>query len=645
MLYPMAYHLCIELSAAGFPPTGTKDDNYIIHVEFHGTGRDDYKVEYKKLENTLLTEYLRQRDGPDFHQKLMKLTFNITLADETNLFCRSVLERGIFCHQRVFFFLGHSENQLKKRSCFLMSASHEKIHELLAQFGDFLGERNLGKRARKIGMLFSKMNKPLRLTAANYKVEPDTKRRVFRSHELPDGCGFMSQEFSTEVQKVFELDYQPSAVQVRYRGIEGMLVLKEDLMEFKVQFHNSMKKFVTPEENMSEDFNFADVVDHSRPYVNGYLDTRMVMLLVEAGVPVEHLEELQSGYYELLENMTKNTAAAEYFLRLRGDFPFLEDIQENGMDDRTKNHLKLSLKLELDEMKKQAHTRILVPNSRVAFAVCDPYGKLKHGECYFRPTIPDDETDFTPAENLVVVRNPCYHPGDVQVLKLTHELPGHEKYENLRDCLVLSAHDTFPGAFECFEGDFGGNRFFVSWDTDLIPNKKEAPCDYSPTIAVKIRDAYAKSVFNLTARFRQDQRNRHLKDREEMLRYFATFSNEIPRKIEEEYMRCATAMGPSSKQCRQLSRMLYQAANFTEDMANLQKRLEQMKQSNSNGDEEAVSNKPVEIRRSPETAITQLRRSMRRRSLRRPPRSGNETWKKIDRKAEKFVERMLREIK
>ena len=639
----MAYHLCIELSAGKVPPTGTEDEVCIIHVEFHGTGRDDYKVDYEKLENSLLTEYLRQRDGPDFHQKLMKLTFNITPADETNLFCRSVLERGIFCRQRVFFFLGHSENQLKKRSCYLISASHEKIHELLAQFGDFLEERNLGKRARKIGMLFSTLNKRLNLAATEYKVEPDTKRRVFRSHTLPDGCGFMSQEFTSEVQKIFELDYQPSAVQVRYRGIEGMLVLKEDLTEVKVQFHNSMKKFVTPDENMSEDFNFADVIDHSRPYLNGYLDTRMVMLLAEAGVSAEHLQELQSGYYELLENMNKNTAAAEYFLRLRGEVQSLEDIKENGVDDRTKEHLKLLLKQELDEMKKLAHTRILVPKSRVVFAVYDPYGKLKPGECYFRPTIPDDDTDFTAAENLVVVRNPCYHPGDVQVLKLTHEKPGYEKYENLRDCLVLSANDPYPGAFECFEGDLGGNRFFVSWDTDLIPSTKEAPCDYSPTIAAKIRGASARSVSYLSEKFRRDHRNRHLKDREEMLRYFATFSDEIPRKIEAEYMKCATALGPSSKQCRQLSKMLYQAANFTEETVNLQKRLEQMKLSSSCVDEGGISNEYVEIQRTPESNIGQLRRSMRRRSLRRSPRHGDEIWKKIDKKAEEFVERMRRE--
>ena len=611
----------------------------ILHLEFYGTGRDDYRVSYEKLERTLLTEYLKLRDGSDFHQKLMKLTFNISPADQTNLFCRSVLERGIFCRQRVYFFLGHSDEQLKKKSCFLMSASHEKINELLAQFGDFTEERNIGKRARKIGMLFSTLNEPLDLAADEYEVEPETRRGVFRSQSLADGCGLMPREFSSAIQELFELNHQPSAVYVRYRGIEGMLVLKEDLPEVKLLFHSSMQKFVTPNENMPEDIGFADIVDYSRPYVNGYLDNRMVMLLAEAGVSFVHLEDLQAGYYELMENMIRNTAAAEYFLRLRGEVQFLEHIHENGVDDRVKDYFKLLLIKELDKMKTAAYTRILVPKSRVVFVVRDPYSKLKQGECHFNPMIPDDDNSFTNAGKIVLVHMPCYHPGDVQVLKLNHKMPG---YENLRDCLVLSTNDPCHGMFDGVQG----NRFFVSWDTDLIPSTTEAPCEYLPTITAKLRGASAKSVSNFSAKMKKSPRNGYLTDREEMLRYFASFSDET-MKIEEEYMKYAIALGPSSKECRQLSKLLYQAASFTEDTATLQKKLEQIKQSSAWVDEEKGDmNEYGNLRRTPEATTSEVQCSVRL-TMRRSSRShlpGNEIWKNINTKAEAFLDRMLREI-
>ena len=635
----MAYHFCVDLSTVEDSSSNLEGETFIIHVQFHGTGRNDYKVYREKLESTLLTEYLKETEGPDFNQKLMKLTFDVKPADEANSFCKSVLERGIFCRQRSFFFLGHSDEQLKTKSCYLMRATEDEIDELLAKFGDFLQEKNLGKRARNIGMLFSPLKKVVPLATKEYKVQPDITRGVTGSYTFTDGCGFMSPEFSSEVQRIFELDYQPSVVQVRYLGIEGMLVLKEDLTDVKVLFHNSMQKFVTPDENLPEGFSFVDVVDYSRPYVNGYLDTRMVMLLADRGVSAQTLRNLQAGYYELVEDMCGKTTEAEYFLRIKGEFRLLQDIQDKGIDSTLKKRLKGLRKQELDEMKKAAYTRILVPKSREVFAVCDPYNKLKYGECYFSPTMSEDEARvFHAGQEFVVTRNPCYHPGDVRVLKMTNEKQGYEK---LKDCLVLPVEGRRPHAFECFGGDLAGNKFFVSWDKNLIPSVQEKPCDYSRTVSAKISE-----------KFRKGDKNKELKSREEMLEHFATFADETPRMIEEEYMKCASALGPSSKQCRQLSKLLYQAVSMSEDSVKLRKELEQMKPSiesallaGSPNDQDVEDANEHSDEENPTRPNQESSRRLSTRSARATEqrRARNEVWKDIDRTAKDFVEGMQRE--
>ena len=643
-----AYLFCVDLSTVEDSSSLAEGEACIIHVQFRGTGKNDFKVYREKLENTLLTKYLREIEGPDFNQKLMKLTFDIKPADEANSFCKSVLERGIFCRQRSYFFLGHSDEQLKTKSCYLMRATQEDIHELLAKFGDFLQEKNVEKRSKNIGMLFSPLNKVVPLATREYKVQPDITGGFTGSYTFTDGCGFMSREFSSEVQRIFELDYTPSAVQVRYRGIEGMLVLKEDLTDAKVLFHNSMQKFVTPDENMPEGFSFADVVDYSRPYVNGHLDTRMVMLLANRGVSAQTLHDLQTGYHELLEGMCGKTA--EYFLRFKGEFRLLQDIQDKGIDSTIKKRLKGLRKHELDEMGKASYTRILIPESRVVFAVCDPYNKLKYGECYFNPTMPEDETRVFPAgQKFLVTRNPCFHPGDVRVLKMTKEKQGYEK---LRDCLVLPVEGPRPHAFECFGGDLAGNKFFVSWDKNLIPSEKENPCDYSPTVAAKLRQASVKSVSKAWEKIRRGHNNKELKSREEMLEYFATFSDEIPRMIEGEYMKCAFALGPSSKQCRQLSKLLYQAASLSGDSVKLQKELEQMKPSiesalfsgspNDQDVDDANEYSDVENPTRPNEESSR-RLSTRSERATEQRRARNEIWKDIDKIAKDFVEGMQRE--
>ena len=98
----------------------------------------------------------------------------------------------------------------------------------------------------------------------------------------------------------------------------------------------------------------------------------MVLLLAEKGVPLTNFEKLQTGYYGLLDDMCDE--AAEYFLRFRGEFSLLREIKAIGIDGQMKKRMKTLKNKELEAMKKAAgQTRILVPQSRVVFAVCDPY--------------------------------------------------------------------------------------------------------------------------------------------------------------------------------------------------------------------------------------------------------------------------------
>lgn len=640
----MAFYICIDVSRAKNSPRVAEDGKDIIHVKFREVDREKYEVNYEPLENTLLTEYLKKCHGADFNQKLMKLTFDITPPDEANNFCRYVLEKGILCQKQTYFFLGHSDEQLKKKSCYLMRANNEEIHELFAKFGDFLEEKHLGKRARKIGMLFSTLTKTVPLAATEYKVQPDVKRGFFRSYTFTDGCGFMSPGFSSEVQRILKLDYQPSAVQIRYRGIEGMLVVKEDLVEVKLLFHTSMQKFVTPDESTLEDFSFAGVVDYSRPYVNGYLDTRMVMLLAAAGVPPEHLEDLQSDYHDLLRNMCNNTAYAENFLRFKGG------------DGATETPLKALRKQEIDEMNRAAYTRILVPKSRLVFAVCDPYNKLKYGECYFNPTTLEDETrDFLTGQKFVVMRHPCYHPGDVRVLRLTKE---KQEYENLRDCLVLPVKGPRPHAFECSGGDLSGNKFFVSWDDKLIPNKMKSPCGYPPKRTPGNRMTFVTTWLFPKVELSPDRRNEE--GRKEIREYFASFKDDLTEMIDATYMKYAAAFGPSSNECRKLSKMFYQATDFTQDRVALEKKWLKLKKTEPRAKGEVLSSdkapfsetsRLINSTEEEENAEDQIsfktfrQRRLFKRRHRPVDRHANKVREKIDKEAERFAKTFSSERK
>ena len=614
------FHLCIGDRTNNLPPICDQGENAILHVHFHSTKKNDYELSYEDVENTLLTEFLKERFGSEFHENIVKLTFDITPTKDMEDFCRKVFDRGIYWNQRLFLFLGHSETQLKKKCCYLLNASHEEIHQMLQKFGDFAREENVAKRARKIGMLFSPLNKTCPLPTTQYRVEPDIKRGILKSYTFTQGCGFMSPEFSSEVQKTLKLDYRPSAVQIRYRGIEGMLVLKEDMNDVKVQFHNSMQKFSThQEENIPNTLDFLDLMKYSRPYENGYLDTQMVLLLAEKEVPLTNFEKLQTGYYGLLDDMCDE--AAEYFLRFLGEFSLLREIKAVGIDGQMKERMKTLKNEELQAMKKAAgQTRILVPQSRLVFAVCDPYNKLKYGECYFNPTMPDDEAKSFPGADrrFVVMRSPSYHPGDVRVFRLTDDKRG---YENLRDCLVLPVKGPRPQAFECAGGTLGGDKFFVSWNQNIIPRAVEKPCHYPLKKSPGIKKFMANLAFHVLRSVctNPDGRNAE-KVRKEMQVYFATFSDDLPARIDATYMKYAAVHGPSSKECRTLSKLFHQAVNLMEDTAALEKKLLKFEE------EEASS------------------RSFQDSSNEGNPGNANEVRKKIEANAIKFIQRAQRKF-
>ena len=642
------YYLCIQ--APTNDPPQREDQDYILHVKFHaaGTGKEHYTVDYEELECSLLSVFMKERLGHDYHQMLIKLTFNITPPQEKNAFCKKVLERGIFFRQGLYLFLGHSETQLKKKSCYLMRASHQEIHQHLAQFGDFLAERDVRKRARKIGMLFSPLNKPLPLDSTQYKIEPEVQRGFFGSHSFTDVFGFMSPEFSNEVQEYLESAYPPSVVHVRFRGVEGTLVLKEDLTDVKVQFHSSMQKFATPEENTPESLKFIDVVDYSRPYENGYLDRRMIMLLAHDGVPTENLMELQSRYYEMLEGMCRETA--ELFLLVKGEFGLLRDIRDKGISDQIKKQLKFFRNQELEKMKKaDGCTRILVPNSRVVFAISDPYNKLKHGECYFNPTLPDDDAKHFPGADpkFVVIRKPCYHPGDVQVLRLTDDKQGYEK---LRDCLVLPTKGPRPYAFELAGGTLDGNKFFVSWSKNLLPKQVEKPCNYPLKEAPGTLKSLTYKASTLTSSSRDNPQQRNEGGRKEMREYFASFTDDLTERIDQAYMEYAAIVGPSSTECRKLSKIFYQAVNLTADRAVLVKELSKLDEKEPNGlaTSDDLSLSAVSDENSTISSGEPIRQRARRLFMRQPRslcNPGNHLREKIEARAKGFVERAQREFR
>jgi hypothetical protein len=172
-----------------------------------------------------------------------------------------MLVSGITINGTTYHFFGHSNSQLKSRSCFMYAASKQELSTKVEAMGDLSKIKSVGKKAKRIGLLFSSAEVTLDLSPDRCQDIDDvaTKDYIFT-----DGCGLISTQLARQLAQkrniVFrDRRYLPSVYQVRYRGYKGVLTLDPTLRgQTQAQFRASMRKFTD-----SPDYSFA-VVDYSK---------------------------------------------------------------------------------------------------------------------------------------------------------------------------------------------------------------------------------------------------------------------------------------------------------------------------------------------------------------------------------------------
>ncbi|KXJ29076.1 probable RNA-dependent RNA polymerase 1 [Exaiptasia diaphana] len=581
----MAYPYFVPDRLVVAPPFEHIDRGLVKHVIMRG--EDFLSFSYHQVQDSLLLYYMRQTTGSLVLDKLMVVCFR-PCGDEGYSYIKEVLKRGVCLDGACYRFLGQGKDRLRGKTCFLVTENDLVIYDFLSRFINFSEVKGVTNRAGCLDLLMTGFKKTVSLKFTDCSVLKDTKKGKYN---FTQGCGFMSIEFAAEIQMKEGLQLPPCAVLGMYQGFYGTLVIRTNLNECKVEFRESMKKFSVSDEELRNDLTTFAVLDYSRPYTNGYLNIQTVMLLADRGVSHDYLKQLQEDYYTMLENLCTNRSRAAYFLRTTGNTELLRILQSSDPQAIQKELEKLR-KAEILNMKccdqldggrrlpnsnlgLQTRLRVLVPKSRVVLGVCDPYGKLKSGECYFSPTMSDEEEgEYSTVEKVVILRSPCYHSGDIRVLKVRRK---QAEYSYLKDCIVFPVQGTRPHALECGGANLAGSKFFVTWDTNLVPTWNEAPFDYSPKPVDKVNTRLSRStqpLSRLSGRVRNRaqrslpsvfgdrdsyQKRKKVKVLQEMAGHFADASNDSLCKLDATFMKYAALVGPSSKECRHIHQHLVNA--------------------------------------------------------------------------------------
>lgn len=179
-----------------------------------------------------------------------------------------------------------------------------------------------------------------------------------------------------------------------------------------IQFRKSMNKFASTIDNT-----FA-VVGYSTPYSFGRLNNEIVVLLSSLGISNESLLAKQQAYFSWIEQATSDPVKGFEFLASLGP-GYLADAERLLLDGFSSDLLPKIRKAQLSELAafrknddaKKERVRMLVHKSRRLYGVCDPHRVLKEGQVHVRVMTSRNGSSTITGTEVLVVRNPCLHPG------------------------------------------------------------------------------------------------------------------------------------------------------------------------------------------------------------------------------------------
>ncbi|KAK7050249.1 RdRP-domain-containing protein [Favolaschia claudopus] len=479
------------------------------------------------------------------------LRFHETPIKITGEYMSRLFKAGLFLNGMQYRFYHHSNSQLRSRSCFLRQANTDaELDNRIYRLGDFQRIMSAAKRAKRIGLLFSEAQLDYDLPPSLVKDIPDIKS----GDELfSDGCGLISKTLAIALAKskkiIFRgVRYTPSVFQIRYLGYKGVLMLHPKLDELRranpqrnnhlVHFRQSMKKFTA-----TQNTTFS-VVDHSTPYSFGRLNNDIIVFLSSLGITDEALLAKQESYFQWIRDASTDAIRAVDFLSSLNEYTLAERVLLDGLQDPKVSKAILSIQQReiggFINVRNKDRSRMIIQKSRLIFGVCDPFGVLKEGEVHIRITTARKGPSTPIHTDVLVVRNPCLHPGDCLKLRAVHR----PELSHLVDCIVFAGvakpgHHAAPSMSS--GGDLDGDSYFVCWDPDLVSNTISESYDYPPN-----KEPPPKAV-----------------TRADLANYFAAYNNGGLARVASLHAKWAhgTPLGALSPECQELNALHSQAVD------------------------------------------------------------------------------------
>ena len=183
-------------------------------------------------------------------------------------------------------------------SCWLYSPTNAFSRDtILCRLGNFTSVKP-SKLGDRIGLTFTQTTPIQKLPIDDIIAIPELTRNGYK---FSDGCGVMGLDVAKSIQKAYQLETVPGAVQIRIGGVKGMLSLRKDFPCNKIGVRPSMVKFPSSHTTL-EIKQVAQLKDGNTKLFN-----QILLILDHLGIPDKVFHDLQEK------------SAADYVIRYDSD--------------------------------------------------------------------------------------------------------------------------------------------------------------------------------------------------------------------------------------------------------------------------------------------------------------------------------------
>ena len=299
-----------------------------------------------------------------------------------------------------------------------------------------------------------------------------------------DGCGMISYPLMKEICDKMNKGEFASAIQIRYKGAKGVLIVNPDIKEKKVILTKSMVKYKC--ENTED----LEVIRFSK-YSSGYLNLQIIILLLLNGISKGKIFNIAK----------KEVSNYRNYKIVKDNLPI-----KNSEFDKVLNYIRKNNKIIEKEkfyMSKIARStyiynrlsniskkyRFHMKNCCFLIGVCDFANILKENEIFVQICNDENKKKIITGD-ILITKNPCLSVYDLQKVKGIKNEYFSKYFFNV---VVFPSKGPIPLPSKITGSDLDGDIYWVCWENSFL--KQFSKRDYSNKILVLKNEQQYPSKF------------------------------------------------------------------------------------------------------------------------------------------------------